>query len=162
MMTRKHSRKELTQFVWRTGDAFVLLTLSEIERETIADFVRRVRATAKDRRILVWDPTQFHEATVPYVLPFPGIVDMAVIAKKVKFEGKSWESISQSLTGGPMCTRGTFLPGSSWPSEVAVEHEKIRLSMMYEFHRRFSGAVRAEEPVPLSVRFKERSKDAKW
>ena len=160
-MTRKHCRKEMTQFAWRTDDAFIMLVLGEMDQEMIADFVRDVREMTKDRRILVWDPPHFHEATVRYVLPFAGITDVAVVANKVKFNAKSWETMSQTLTGGPMCTRGTFLPGSSCPSAIALEHENIRLSMLYEFHKRFSGAIKAAEPTPPSVRFMERRVESK-
>ena len=160
-MNRKYSRKELILFSWRTDNAYIVLALGEMEEKEIAEFVRKVRDEIKDRRILVWDPPHFHEATVPHAIPFSGVVDVTAVAKEVKFDAKSWETISQKLTGGPMCLRGAFLPGSACPSEVALNHDNIRVSMIYEFYRRFSRAVNDADPVLPSVRYLERSRDSK-
>ena len=60
-----------------------------MDREMFADFVRNVREAVKDLRILAWDPPHFHEATLPHAPPFPGVMDVYAVAKKVKFEAKS-------------------------------------------------------------------------
>ena len=133
-----------------------MLIRSEMGNTRIGDFMRRAKTTATGRRILVKDPPHFHEWVIPHCRPFTSVVDMDMVAKYVRVDNFTWEGLSQHLTEGPMCMRGSFMPGSAKPSEAAIEHEKIRLSMMYEFHSRYARQVASAPLKGASARLLEK------
>ena len=149
-ITRKFSPKQLTVFAMRTDDCFIIMAIEAVKDERRASFVRRMRTAVMNRRILVWDPTHFHEFTVPFGRPIPGVVDFHQVAWYVKI-GKSWDSLSRALTGGAMCMTASFLAGYETPSLAAVEHENIRLSLLFEFYRKNLKAVSSAPVQPVSA-----------
>ena len=159
-ITRRHSQKELLTFALRTENLFAMTILHTCGGELLGDFVRRLREVMSDRKILVRDPTHFHELTLKFVSPFTGVIDLYEAAKNVNCD-RSWNGLAQAQTQGPMCMRGAFVPGYERPSEVSREHEKIRLSLMYGFYRQYAQQIDAMKGTRPSARLLEKFRDLK-
>ena len=149
-MTRKYSRKKNVAFSLRTDDTFIMISPPEYG-DRLKEFVRRLRKCTLGRRILVKDPTHFHDFALPFCKPFEGIIDMDDVAKRAKCDNRSWDGLSREITKGAMCVRGSMMSGSAYPSVVAQEHEKLRLSLMYEFGRRYDRELLIVKPKPPST-----------
>ena len=123
--------------------------------DLLGDFVRRLKEVTSDRKILVRDPTHFHEMTLKFVSPFVGVIDLFEAAKKVNCD-RSWNGLAQAQTRGAMCMRGAFVPGYERPSEVCRDHEKIRLCLMHGFYRQYARQIDSMKGTRPSVRLMEK------
>ena len=137
---------------FRSDDAYIVISIHTLGDERLSDFLRRLRERVSGRRILVKDPTHFHDLALTYDRPFSGIVDMDDAAKKVGCDARSWDGLSRFITKDAMCMRGAFLAGSVIPSEVAREHDKLRLTLMYEFLRRHAEQIARVKESPPSAK----------
>ena len=90
------------------------------------------------------DQHLLNELTMP-IFSFSNLVDVDEAAESLGWKDRSWQGLSHKLTGGPMCNRAKSLPRGTRPSYVAILHERIRVSLLYEFARRNGGSL--HEPL---------------
>lgn len=148
--SHKFVAKRFPLLTLRTDNRMIVLSLSLMQDQYVEDFLRRLRTATRDKRLLMRDPVQLHELARKHNQDFCNLVDADVIAKSKGWSVRSWEAYCEEIAGGQMCVRATVIPSMAGPSEVALQHERIRISLLYEFFVRFNGDIEHSrvQPVP--------------
>ena len=133
--TRKYFPKEFQLLSVLTDRAMFVLHLPRMNEDHVGSFISRMRSALNGKKFLVREPAPFLELTLSYVDDFPGVIDVNEVGRRGNYSNMSWEGLSGKLTSGSMCMRGSQIPSGERPSRVAIEHECIRLSLVYEFFR---------------------------
>lgn len=132
---RKYFPKEFQLLSVLTDRAMHVLHLPRMEKRHVGNFIARMRSALNGRRILIKEPSPFYELILSHVRDFPGAIDVNEVGRMANYPNMSWEGLSGKLTQGALCTRGSQIPSGERPSRVAIDHECIRLSLVYEFFR---------------------------
>jgi len=116
-----------------------------------------------DKRIFMRelrDQDLLNELTMP-IFSFSNFVNLDEAAKSLGWKDRSWKGLSQKLTGGPICNRAKSHPRGTRPSHMAILHERIRVSLLYEFARRNSGFFDQARGWPNGTTQRSKSEEKK-
>ena len=133
---KKYFTREMTTLAVRTDDAAIFLCLGVMQERHVSNFLSKMKNGAFDRAILGKDVSNFYSLANQYNLKFQNVVDLDVVAKRLGWKGVTWGNICEKLTSGPFCHRASIPASRVRLSEVALEHEKSRLALLYEFYDR--------------------------
>ena len=133
-----------------TDKGKIVLSLSSMQDHHIADFLHKFQAAAREKRLLMRDTTQMQEFAKKHGRRFGNLVDADVVAKEQGWTTRNWDMFCEHMVGGSMCQRASLIPSSARLSEEALLHEKIRVSLLYEFYVQIGEDIEncQEQPVP--------------
>ena len=91
----------------------------------------------KDKQIICKDPVHLFELARSHGAAFHNVIDADAVAKDLGWTNRSFDGYCANLIGKNFCLRGSALPTRGRPSEVALQHEKMRVLLLHEFAKRY-------------------------
>ena len=145
---------EIQMLTIRCDDAVGILPLKIIQdREYVRRCLMELRRVTCRRRILTKNTARFSARTAslfqgtyasssPPPPLFTNLVDVHEVALKLGWQSGSISQLSQKLTAGPYCHRGSSFTLTADTSAEAWRHEAIRVSLLHLFAQKFQGDVK--------------------
>ena len=150
--THRFMAKSFPLWSIRTDKSVVILTLSLMQDHHIADFLRKFQAATDKKRLLMRDTTQMQEFSKKFNRHFSNLVDADKMAKDRGWTAGIWQAFCENMVGGELCRRASLIPSGARLSEEALSHEKIRLSLLYEFYAKFGEDIESRQAQPIPKR----------
>ena len=147
--SKKYFAKELVALTICADDAVVIVLLKFVEEKHVRSFVREFATATREKTLLVKEPRHLLDLATKYDTEFCRVVDADTVTASLQWPDASYNGYSLKVTGGVLCRRGSVIPSSGRPSEVAMQHEKLRAVLLHEFYRRNKEVLKTalvEEP----------------